>query len=79
MAFFARTMAKPSGIISPLVYSAPLVAAPAPYTAAFAASPYYGSYVSPYYGSYGAGAHYAALPYGGYHPYTSSSSLWLRR
>ncbi|XP_075163606.1 uncharacterized protein LOC142236229 [Haematobia irritans] len=81
MAIVALTTAKP-GIVSPLAYSSPVISTAAlPYTAGYAALPYYGSYASPYYGSF-VGSHYAS-PYtaatfgGGYHhPY---GSFILRR
>lgn len=84
MAMAALATATPGGIISPLAYSSPLLAA-SPYTAGFA-SPYYGAYAAtpyvaaaatyaaPYAAHYG--GHYGAH-YGGYHhPY---GSLFLRR
>ncbi|KAI9581346.1 vitelline membrane protein Vm26Ab-like [Glossina fuscipes] len=73
---FALAAAKP-GVVAPLAYSAPVVAA-APYTAAYTAAytaPYYAAYSSPY-----VAAPYAAAPYAAaYTSYPYAASYLLRK
>ncbi|XP_037813144.1 cuticle protein 16.5-like [Lucilia sericata] len=68
-AVIALAAAKP-GIVAPLAYSAPVVAA-APYTAAYTA-PYTAAYTAPYAAAYSA---YSAYPYVAA-PYTAAYSAY---
>ncbi|XP_023300404.2 vitelline membrane protein Vm26Ab-like [Lucilia cuprina] len=75
-AIIALAAAKP-GIVAPLAYSAPVVAA-APYTAAYTA-PYAAAYTTPYAAAYSAYP-YVASPYAAaYSAYPYAASYVLRK